>query len=181
MKYLVAILAVALGVAAITYGGADDSPGLQLIGVLIIVGAVVVGVRIARRSRYHTSDLTIARLQCFRAASQLLISARRCRAHGRSVLVGMEWLPCGIPVLLLEAMLVAPVWRSMSRPLAVPHRTPELFGARNHHWLGEYCWSNPTHGRGAGCTPYEEQPLRSSTPGSSERRDSQHSPLMGDQ
>jgi hypothetical protein len=51
MKYLVAILAVALGVAAIIYGGADDSPGLQLIGVLIIVGAVVVGVRIARSSR----------------------------------------------------------------------------------------------------------------------------------
>jgi hypothetical protein len=51
MKYLVAILAVALGVAAILYGGADDSPGLQLIGVLIIVGAVVVGVRIAQRSR----------------------------------------------------------------------------------------------------------------------------------
>jgi hypothetical protein len=51
MKYLVAILAVALGVAAIIYGGADDSPGLQLIGVLIIVGAVAVGVRIALRSR----------------------------------------------------------------------------------------------------------------------------------
>jgi hypothetical protein len=51
MKYLIAILALALGVAAITYGGADDSPGLQLIGVLIIVGAVVVSVRIARRSR----------------------------------------------------------------------------------------------------------------------------------
>jgi hypothetical protein len=51
MKYLVAILAVALGVAAILYGGADDSPGLQLIGVLIIIGAVAVGVRIALRSR----------------------------------------------------------------------------------------------------------------------------------
>jgi hypothetical protein len=51
MKYLVAILAVALGVAAIIYGGADDSPGLQLIGVLIIDGAVAVGVRIALRNR----------------------------------------------------------------------------------------------------------------------------------
>jgi hypothetical protein len=51
MKYLVAILAVALGVAAIIYGGADDSPGLQLIGVLIIVGAVAVGVTIALRNR----------------------------------------------------------------------------------------------------------------------------------
>jgi hypothetical protein len=51
MKYVVAILAVALGVAAIIYGGADDSPGLQLIGVLLIVGAVAVGVRTALRSR----------------------------------------------------------------------------------------------------------------------------------
>jgi hypothetical protein len=51
MKYVVAILAVALGVVAIIYGGFDDAPGLQLIGVLLIVSAVVVGVRIALRSR----------------------------------------------------------------------------------------------------------------------------------
>ncbi|HET9562817.1 MAG TPA: hypothetical protein VFP01_11960 [Propionibacteriaceae bacterium] len=57
MKYLVVILvialalAIALGVAGIVYGGIDDSPGGQLLGVLLIVGAVAVGVRIALRSR----------------------------------------------------------------------------------------------------------------------------------
>jgi hypothetical protein len=51
MKYVVAILAIALGVAGIVAGGVDDSPGLQLIGVVIIVAAVALGVRKARRSR----------------------------------------------------------------------------------------------------------------------------------
>jgi hypothetical protein len=54
MKYLVAILAIlviALGVAGIVYGEADDSPGLQLIGVVLIVGALALGMRIAKRSR----------------------------------------------------------------------------------------------------------------------------------
>jgi hypothetical protein len=54
MKYLVAILAIlaiALGVAGIVYGEADDSPGLQLIGVVLIVGTLALGVRIAKRSR----------------------------------------------------------------------------------------------------------------------------------
>ena len=49
MKYLVAILLVALGVAGIVAGGADDSPGLQLLGLLVVVAAVVLGVRTARR------------------------------------------------------------------------------------------------------------------------------------
>ena len=51
MKYIVAILAVAIGVAGIVAGGADDSLGLQLLGVVVVIGAVVLGVRIARRSR----------------------------------------------------------------------------------------------------------------------------------
>jgi hypothetical protein len=54
MKYLlaiVAILAIALGVAGIVHGEADDSPGLQLLGVALIVGVVAFGVRLARRSR----------------------------------------------------------------------------------------------------------------------------------
>ena len=54
MKFLVAIvvlLMVALGVAGIVYGEADDSPGGQLIGVLLVVGGVVLGVRMIRRSR----------------------------------------------------------------------------------------------------------------------------------
>ena len=49
MKYLVAVLLLALGIAGIVAGGADDSPGLQLLGVLVVVGAVVLGVRTARR------------------------------------------------------------------------------------------------------------------------------------
>jgi hypothetical protein len=52
MKYFaVAILAVALGVAGIVAGEADDSPGLQLIGVILIVGAGALGVRMAQRRR----------------------------------------------------------------------------------------------------------------------------------
>ncbi|WP_200207248.1 hypothetical protein [Micromonospora coerulea] len=54
MKYLLAILtilAIAIGVAGIVYGEADDSPGLQLLGVVLVVGAVAFGVRIARRRR----------------------------------------------------------------------------------------------------------------------------------
>jgi drug/metabolite transporter (DMT)-like permease len=51
MKYFAVMLAIALGVAVIVYGGHDDSPGAQLIGVLLIVGAVVLCVRMVRRSR----------------------------------------------------------------------------------------------------------------------------------
>ncbi|WP_422738994.1 hypothetical protein ACN263_06970 [Micromonospora sp. WMMD729] len=51
MRYVVAIAAVALGVAAVVYGGADDSPGLQLIGALLVVGAIAFAVRTARRGR----------------------------------------------------------------------------------------------------------------------------------
>jgi peptidoglycan/LPS O-acetylase OafA/YrhL len=46
---VVVTLAV-LGVAAVVLGEGDDSPGLQGIGVLLVVAAVVVGVR-ARRTR----------------------------------------------------------------------------------------------------------------------------------
>jgi hypothetical protein len=49
--FVVAIFAVALGVAGIVAGEADDSPGLQLIGVVLIVGAVALGVRMALRRR----------------------------------------------------------------------------------------------------------------------------------
>jgi hypothetical protein len=50
MKYLLVILAAVLGVAAFLYGGADDSPGLQLIGALLVIGAIGYGVRTARRT-----------------------------------------------------------------------------------------------------------------------------------
>ncbi|MEH1100786.1 hypothetical protein [Micromonospora sp. CPCC 205561] len=54
MKYLlavVALLGVAIGVAGVVYGEADDSPGLQLLGVVLVLGAVVYGVRVLRRGR----------------------------------------------------------------------------------------------------------------------------------
>jgi tetrahydromethanopterin S-methyltransferase subunit C len=54
VRYLLAlavVLAVAIGIAGVVLGEADDSPGLQLIGVLVVVGAVVFGARAVRRSR----------------------------------------------------------------------------------------------------------------------------------
>ena len=50
MKYVLVAFAVVLGIAAFVYGGADDSPGLQLLGALLVIGAVVFGVRTARRT-----------------------------------------------------------------------------------------------------------------------------------
>jgi hypothetical protein len=50
-RYVVTVLAAALGVAAFVYGGADDSPGLQGLGILLIIGAVAFAVRLARRGR----------------------------------------------------------------------------------------------------------------------------------
>ena len=54
MKSLVAILAAALGIIAVgvtaaMHGEADDAPGLALIGIVLIVGAFVFGVRTAYR------------------------------------------------------------------------------------------------------------------------------------
>ncbi|MEQ4300150.1 hypothetical protein ABNF97_01945 [Plantactinospora sp. B6F1] len=51
MRYLLALLAIALGVAAVVYGEADDSPGLQFLGALLVLGALAYGVRVVRRSR----------------------------------------------------------------------------------------------------------------------------------
>jgi hypothetical protein len=58
MKSFVAILAAALGVVAIgvtaaMHGEADDAPGLALIGILLIVGAFVLGVRTAYRVGFN--------------------------------------------------------------------------------------------------------------------------------
>jgi drug/metabolite transporter (DMT)-like permease len=39
-KYVIAILAIVIGVAGIVAGGLDDAPGAQLLGVVIIVLAV---------------------------------------------------------------------------------------------------------------------------------------------
>jgi len=56
IKHVVALIAAALalaavGVTAAMQGEADDAPGLALIGILLIVGAVAVGVKAGRRSR----------------------------------------------------------------------------------------------------------------------------------
>jgi hypothetical protein len=55
MKYVLAVVAVlailAIGVAGMVLGEADDSPGLQGLGVLFIVGALALGVRTVKRSR----------------------------------------------------------------------------------------------------------------------------------
>ena len=48
---LLGVLAITIGVAALVYGEADDAPGLQLLGVLFIVGAVALGVRTVQRSK----------------------------------------------------------------------------------------------------------------------------------
>ncbi|SCG36505.1 hypothetical protein [Micromonospora humi] len=47
----VVVLAAALGVAGLVYGEADDSPGLQLLSALLVIGAVAVVARHARRPR----------------------------------------------------------------------------------------------------------------------------------
>jgi hypothetical protein len=48
MRFLLAlgvVLGVALGAAAVVYGESDDSPGLQLIGVLIVISTTALAVR----------------------------------------------------------------------------------------------------------------------------------------
>ena len=53
MRYMIALIPLiraALGVLAIIGGGYDDAPGLQLIGALLILGAVVIAMRTARRA-----------------------------------------------------------------------------------------------------------------------------------
>lgn len=54
MSYLFAALAVLAGVAAVVAGGADDSPGLQGIGLLLVAGTIVLVMRGARWRRSST-------------------------------------------------------------------------------------------------------------------------------
>ncbi len=56
MKSVLAAIAIALtlallGVAGLVLGEADDSPGLQALGALLVIGAVALSVRTAQRSR----------------------------------------------------------------------------------------------------------------------------------
>lgn len=51
MSYVLAVLAVLAGAFAVVAGEADDSPGLQGIGVLLVLTGVVVAVRTVRARR----------------------------------------------------------------------------------------------------------------------------------
>ena len=51
MTYVLAVLVAAVGVAGVVAGESDDSPGLQLLGALLVLGALVSVVRAARRRR----------------------------------------------------------------------------------------------------------------------------------
>jgi len=48
--FAAALAVVAVGVTAAMHGEADDAPGLALLGILLIVGALAAAVRIAQRS-----------------------------------------------------------------------------------------------------------------------------------
>jgi hypothetical protein len=58
MRLLLALVLFAVGVAAVVAGGADDSPGLQGLGVLIAVGALVLGTRGMRARRRRPAPPT---------------------------------------------------------------------------------------------------------------------------
>ena len=49
-KLLLAVMAIAIGIAAMALGEADDSPGLGGLGMLLIIGTIALTVRTVRRS-----------------------------------------------------------------------------------------------------------------------------------
>jgi hypothetical protein len=53
--FVPALAVVAVGVTAAMHGEADDAPGLALIGIILIVGALAVAVRLAQRSSSSSS------------------------------------------------------------------------------------------------------------------------------
>ncbi|HEY0001650.1 MAG TPA: hypothetical protein VGB74_14425 [Actinoplanes sp.] len=53
-KLAAAVAMAVVGVLAVLYGGYDDSPGLQLIGVLLVIGALTIGYRTTRRRARST-------------------------------------------------------------------------------------------------------------------------------
>lgn len=54
------LIAVLMGVAAIVFGEADDAPGLVLLGILIIAGAVAVRFQPALRTRSRVVGLILS-------------------------------------------------------------------------------------------------------------------------
>jgi hypothetical protein len=51
MLYLFPVVAVVIGGAAMVAGEVDDAPGLVLMGLVLVVGAIAHAVSIARRCR----------------------------------------------------------------------------------------------------------------------------------
>jgi hypothetical protein len=51
VSYLLVVLVLALGASGVVAGEADDSPGLQLLGVVCVAAGIVLAVRTARRGR----------------------------------------------------------------------------------------------------------------------------------
>ena len=49
MKYVAVVLVIAIGIAAVVAGEADDSPGLQFLGGVLVIGAVALAARSLRR------------------------------------------------------------------------------------------------------------------------------------
>ena len=56
MRWVVPLLVVVLGGAVFVLGGADDSPGLQGIGAVLVAGGITLGVRGVRRDRRRDTD-----------------------------------------------------------------------------------------------------------------------------
>lgn len=57
---IIPVLAGAFGVAAIIFGEADDAPGLVLFGILIIGGALVLGLKPTLMSRSRVVGFVVA-------------------------------------------------------------------------------------------------------------------------
>ncbi len=53
---LAVLVAVAIGAAAVVAGEADDSPGLQGLGLILALGAIALGVRSVRRRRRASAN-----------------------------------------------------------------------------------------------------------------------------
>lgn len=56
MSLIVVAVGVAICIGGIYVGEADDSPGAAVIGILLMIGSVVLGLRIARRKQTSAND-----------------------------------------------------------------------------------------------------------------------------
>jgi hypothetical protein len=50
MKILLSVLVIALGAFLFVYGGYDDSPGAQLLGVVVAIGGIVGVIKSRKKS-----------------------------------------------------------------------------------------------------------------------------------